>query len=42
VTADQLRENLAAQDGAAATQGLEGLAIAPVEYWSGRSHLEWQ
>jgi aryl-alcohol dehydrogenase-like predicted oxidoreductase len=42
VTADQLRENLAAQDGAAATQGLEGLAIAPVEYWAGRSHLEWQ
>ena len=42
VTEDQLRENLAAQDIGPVTQGLEALAIAPAEYWSRRSHLEWR
>jgi aryl-alcohol dehydrogenase-like predicted oxidoreductase len=42
VTVGQLRENLAAQDAGPMTQGLEGLAVTPVEYWSRRNHLGWQ
>ena len=42
VTGDQLRENLAAQHLGPVTQGLEALAVAPAEYWSRRSHLEWR
>jgi aryl-alcohol dehydrogenase-like predicted oxidoreductase len=42
VTGDQLRENLAAQHLGPVTQGLEALAVAPLEYWSRRSQLEWR
>jgi aryl-alcohol dehydrogenase-like predicted oxidoreductase len=42
VTADQLGENVATQSGTADTQDLEGLAVAPVEYWARRSHLAWR
>ena len=42
VTEDQLRENVAAQDLEAVMPGLEALAVAPGEYWSRRSDLEWR
>ena len=42
VTEDQLGENVAAQEVGAVTQGLEALAVTPVEYWSRRRHLEWR
>jgi aryl-alcohol dehydrogenase-like predicted oxidoreductase len=42
VTADQLLENLAAQNLGPVAHDLEALAIAPVEYWSRRSRLEWR
>jgi aryl-alcohol dehydrogenase-like predicted oxidoreductase len=42
VTDTQLRENLAAQDAGPVSEGLEKLAVTPVEYWARRSHLEWR